>query len=79
MINEVDPYLVFLRVCELVDKCSVVKIEKGFGIRIDHILNAVLVEDMKKWVLHRKVNIHQNYDPNDKISTYRIYRFNTIK
>ena len=79
MINEVDPYLVFLRVCELVDKCSVVKIEKGLGIRIDHILNAVLVEDMKKWVLHRKVNIHQNYDPNDKISTYRIYRFNTIK
>ena len=29
MINEVDSYLVFLRVCELVDKCLVVKNEKG--------------------------------------------------
>ena len=31
----------------------------GFDITIDNIENAVLVEEMKKWVLHRKINICQ--------------------
>ena len=44
-----------------------------------NIENAFLVEDMKKWVLHRRVNERQCYNPNDIISTYRIYRFGTIK
>ena len=55
------------------------RMKKVFDISIDNIINSVLVEDMKKWVLHRKVNIRQNYNPNDKISTYRVCRFNTIK
>ena len=71
--------MVFLRACELVNECTVVRNEKRFDIRIDNITNEVLVEDIKKWVLHRKVNFNQYYNPNDKISTYRIYRFNTIK
>ena len=71
--------MVFLRVSELVNECTIVRNERGFDIRIDNIINAVLVKDMKKWVLQREVNIRQNYNPNDKISTYRIYRFNTIK
>ena len=50
MINKVDPYLVFLRVCELVNECAIVRNEQGFDIRIDNIVNAVLVEDTKKWV-----------------------------
>ena len=79
MINEVDPYLVFPRVCQLVNKCTVIKNDRGFDIAIDNIENAVLVEEMKKWVLHRKINICQNYNPNDKISTSSIYRFNTIR
>ena len=54
MINEVDPYLVFLKVCETIDKCSVVKNNKGFDITIDNIENAVLVEDMKKWGLYQR-------------------------
>ena len=40
MINEVDPYLVFLRICQLAKKCAVVT--------VDNIENAFLVEDMKK-------------------------------
>ena len=79
MINKVDPYLVFLRVCELIHKCSVITNNKGFDITINNIEHAVLVEDMKKWVLHRRVNERQCYNPNDRISTYRIYRFETIK
>ena len=39
MINEVDPYLVFLKVCETIDKCSVIKNNKGFDITIDNIEN----------------------------------------
>ena len=79
MINEVDPYLVFLKVCETIDKCSVIKNNKGFDITIDNIENSVLVEDMKKWGLHRRVNERQCYNLNDRISTDRIYRFETIK
>ena len=79
MINEVDSYLVCHRVFQLVNKCAVIKKGRGFDIIVDNIENTVLVEDMKKWVLHRKVNIHQSYNPNDTISTYRIYRFNIIK
>ena len=74
MINEVDPYLVFLRVCELIHKCSVITNNRDFDITINNIEHAVLVEDMKKWVLHRRVNERQCYNPNDRISTYRIYR-----
>ena len=49
MINECDSYLVFLRVCELSNKCSILRNDKGFDITIDNIENAVLIEDMKKW------------------------------
>ena len=79
MINEVDPYLVFLRICQLAKKCVVVKNGRGFNITVDNIEKAFLVEDMKNWVLHGRVNERQCYNPNDRISTYRIYRFETIK
>ena len=79
MINKVDPYLVFFRICQLAKNSAVVKNGRGFDITVDNIENAFLVEDMKKWVLHRRVNERQCYNPNDRISTYRIYRFETIK
>ena len=56
MINEVDSYLVFLRICQLAKKCVVVKNSSGFDITVDNTENAFLVEDMKKWVLHGRVN-----------------------
>ena len=56
MINEVDPYLVFLRICQLAKKYAVVKNGSGFDITVDNTENAFLVEDMKKWVLHGRVN-----------------------
>ena len=68
----------FLECCQLVNKCKVIKNGKSFDVAVDNIENAVLVEDMEKWILRRKVNIRQNYNPNDEISTYRIYRCNTI-
>ena len=79
MINKVDPYLVFFRICQLAKNSAAVRNGRGFDITVDNIENAFLVEDMKKWVLHRRVNERQCYNPNDRISTYRIYRFETIK
>ena len=79
MINEVDLYLVFLRICQLAKKYAVVKNGRGFDITVDNIENAFLAADMKKWVLHRRVNERPCYNPKDRISTYRIYRFETVK
>ena len=79
MINEVDPCLVFLRISQLAKKCVVVKNGSGFDITVDNTENTFSVEAMTKWVLHRRVNERQCYNPNDRISTYRIYRFDTIK
>ena len=79
IIKEVDPYLVFFTICQLAKKCAVVKNGRGFDITVDNTDNSFLAEGMEKWVLHRKVNFNRYYNPNDKISTYKIYRFDTIK
>ena len=54
-LKEVSNYYLFLRICELASKCSVVKNDRGFDITIDNQENEALVNDMKKWVLHRRV------------------------
>ena len=59
MINEVDPCLVFLRICQLAKKCAVVKNGSGFDITVDNTEKAFSVEAMKKWVLHRRVDERQ--------------------
>ena len=69
---------VFIRVCELANHCCVVKTDKGFDIRVDVTENAVLINDMKKWVLNRRMikrDSPNGYDPNENISSYRIYKF----
>ena len=77
-LNEVGDYYLFLRVCELANHCCVVKIDKGFDITVDVRKNAVLVNDMKKWGLNRRMikrDSPNGYDPNGNISSYRIYKF----
>ena len=77
-LNEVGDYYLFLRVCELANHCCVVKIDKGFDITVDVRENAVLVNDMKKWGLNRRMikrGSPNGYDPNENISYYRILRF----
>ena len=77
-LNEVGDYYLFLRVCELANHCCVVKTNKGFDITVDVRENAVLVSDMKKWVLNRRMikrGSPNGYDPNENISSYRIYKF----
>ena len=55
------------RVCELANHCFVVKIDKGFDITVDLRKNAVLINDMNKWVLNRRMikrSSPNGYDPN---------------
>ena len=54
-LNEVGDYYLFLRVCELANHCCVMKNDKGFDITVDVSENAVLVNDMKKWVINRRM------------------------
>ena len=49
----------FLRICKLANHCCVMKNDKGFDIRVDMKENAVLVNDMRKWLLSRKWLIEQ--------------------
>ena len=41
----------------------------GFNITVDNTENEE-VEDIKKWVLHRRVNERQCYNPNDNWNFY---------
>ena len=53
-LNETSDYLIFLRVCELANHCCVMKNDKGFKKRIDMRENAILINDIRKWLLSRK-------------------------
>ena len=51
---------------------------KDFDITIDVWENTVLVNDMRKWALNRRMikrGSPNGYDPNENISSYRIYKF----
>ena len=54
-LNKVGDYYLFLRVCELANHCCVMKNDKGFDITVDVSENLVLVNDMKKWVINRRM------------------------
>ena len=54
------------------------KTDKGFDITVDARENAVLINDMKKWVLNRRMikrGSPKGYDPNENISFCRICKF----
>ena len=51
-LNEIGDYYLFLRVCELANHCCVEKTDKGFDIKLDVRKNAVLINNINKWVLN---------------------------
>ena len=53
-LNEIGNYYLFLRICELANHCCVVKTGKGFDFTVDVRKNAVLIDNMNKWMLNRK-------------------------
>ena len=56
------------------------KNDKGFDIRVDMKENAVLVNDIRKWLLSRKMidRIGNGYGANENIYTFRIYKLWTF-
>ena len=51
----------------MANHCFVVKTDKGFDITVDLRKNAVLINDMNKWVLNRRMikrSSPNGYDPN---------------
>ena len=75
-LNKTSDYLIFLRICKLADHCCVMKNDKGFYIRVDMKENAVLINDIRKWLLSRKMvdRIGNDYGANENICTFRIYK-----
>ena len=53
--NEVGDYYLLLRICELANYCCLMKNDKGFDITVDVSENAVLINNMKKWVITRRM------------------------
>ena len=70
--NKTSNYLIFLRICELANHCCVMKNDKGFDIRVDMKEKAVLVNDIRKWLLSRKMidHIGNGYGANENICTF---------
>ena len=50
-LHKVGDYYLFLRMCELVNHCCLMKNDKGFDVSE----SAVLINDMKKWVINRRI------------------------
>ena len=52
------------------------KNDKGFNIRVDMRENAVLVNDMRKWLLSRRImdRIGNDYETYQHFSSFRIYK-----
>ena len=71
--NKVGDYCISLRICELGSNYWVKKHEKGFYIIVNIKRNKVLIDDLNKWVLNRRIH-KMSYSNTEKIS-YRIYHF----
>ena len=54
-LNKVGDYYLFLRICEIANHCCVMKNDEGFDIAVDVSESAVLINDMKKWVINRRM------------------------
>ena len=75
-LNKASNYLIFWAICQLADHCCVMKNDKGFHIGVDMKENAVLINDIRKWLLSRKMvdRIGNDYGANENICTFRIYK-----
>ena len=75
-LNEVSNYLTFKRICELAKHCCVIANERGFDIRVDIKENKNLVNDIRSWLLTRKLEdrVGDMCGTTENISMFRIYK-----
>ena len=73
-LNEISDYHLFLRICELGIHFCVMKNDRGFDIRVDMREKVVLINDMRKWLLSRKIidRTGNDYGTYKYISSFRI-------
>ena len=57
-LNEVSNYLTFKRICELAKHCCVIANERRFDLRVDIKENKNLANDIRSWLLTRKLEDH---------------------
>ena len=71
-LNETSYYLIFLRVCELANHCCVTKNDKDFKKRIDMRESTILINNIRKWLLSRKMIDRKgnDYGANENICTF---------
>ena len=72
-LNGINDYFAFLRICELANHCCVIKNERGFDIKIDIEGNKILVNDIRNYLLTRKIHVG-NCRTIEKICMFRIYK-----
>ena len=75
-LNEISDYNLFLRICELANHCCVMKNHKSFDIGVDMRENVVLINDIRKWLLSRKIidRTGNDYGTYKYISSFRIFK-----
>ena len=75
-LNEVSNYLTFKTIRELAKHCCVIANERGFDIRLDIKENEHLVNDIRSWLLTRKLEhcVGNMCGTIENICMFRIYK-----
>ena len=74
-LNEVSNFLTFKRICKLAKHCSVIANERGFDISVDIKENKNLVNDIRSWLLTRKLDrVRDMCGTIENICMFRIYK-----
>ena len=76
-LNKASNYLTYMRICELADYCCVTKSDRGFDIKVEMNKNRILVQDIREWLLTRKIKDRHGNDFGtiENISLFRTYKW----
>ena len=75
-LNKASNYLTYMRICKLADHCCVTKSAEGFDIKVDMSENPILVNNIREWLLTRKIKDRYGNDFGtiENICSFRIYK-----
>ena len=65
-----------MRICKLADPCCVTKSDRGFDIKVDMNENPILVNNIREWLLTRKIKDRYSNDFGtiENICLFKIYK-----
>ena len=74
-LSKASNYLIYMRICKLADHCCVTKPAEGFDIKVDMSENPILVNNIREWLLTRKIKDRYGNDFGTiENQTFRIYK-----